>query len=535
MALFCQALNSSSINSPKLSIFCTLLPSVLCKRYETYSIFSSHVQQKKYLQKCPTTHIVCFSSFEDSASAKHDPELARLLALVPSEMRRVVTAHPEFEQLIEIVMDLGRIPLARFPSGDFIISNDPVTHHHLKQAISKVGDFADDNRAGIDRSLHRISAIRNRRGHIIGLTCRVGRAISGSADMLQDLIEGGGSLLIIGPPGVGKTTVIRDIARMLADDFKKRVVVVDTSNEIAGDGDIPHRGIGSARRMQVPNVDLQHKVMIEAVENHMPQTIVIDEIGTELEALAAGTIAQRGIQLVGTAHGMTIENLIKNPSLDVLIGGIQIVEDEVEQILEAMGLETEVQLTDDIGEADAILGLHSKIKKNLWIREIAKFRQLPIFVTKTNMKSQLIRAMDTILGMEHFGMASPGSYRLKKRENQTDKKAANGKHSLDEAEALEEARLAIEQIVLPKGQPVELFPRPSRLLHLQMKLAEGYNLSTQKVGAQSNERLRILPLETSAKEEATSDLDAIQNWSEEINIGETVRGTTVERLPFLPQ
>eukprot|EP00252_Welwitschia_mirabilis_P007156 TRINITY_DN1827_c0_g1_i4.p2 TRINITY_DN1827_c0_g1~~TRINITY_DN1827_c0_g1_i4.p2 ORF type:complete len:327 (+),score=79.91 TRINITY_DN1827_c0_g1_i4:1227-2207(+) len=279
----------------------------------------------------------------------------------------------------------------------------------------------------------------------------------------------------------------------------------------------------------------RYQVMIEAVENHMPQTIVIDEIGTELEALAAGTIAQRGIQLVGTAHGMTIENLIKNPSLDVLIGGIQIVEDEVEQILEAMGLETEVQLTDDIGEADAILGLHSKIKKNLWIREIAKFRQLPIFVTKTNMKSQLIRAMDTILGMEHFGMASPGSYRLKKRENQTDKKAANGKHSLDEAEALEEARLAIEQIVLPKGQPVELFPRPSRLLHLQMKLAEGYNLSTQKVGAQSNERLRILPLETSAKEEATSDLDAIQNWSEEINIGETVRGTTVERLPFLPQ
>lgn len=177
-------------------------------------------------------------------------------------MRLMLDGHPELEQLIEIVMDLGRKPLARFPSGDFIISTDTVTFQDLEHAISLVGDFADDNRAGIDHSLHRISAIRNRRGCIIGLTCRVGRAISGSAYMVRDLVESGGSLLIIGRPGVGKTTVIRDIAKMLADDYKKRVVIVDSSNEIAGDGDIPHAGIGSARRMQVPNVDMQHKVFL---------------------------------------------------------------------------------------------------------------------------------------------------------------------------------------------------------------------------------------------------------------------------------
>ena len=219
-------------------------------------------------------------------------------------------------------MDLGRLPEARFPDGEVILSDDPITDDDINYVISRTGDFGGDNRAGIERTLHRISAIRNRRGKVIGLTCRVGRAVYGTVALIRDVVEQGRSLLILGRPGVGKTTILREVARVLADDLGKRVVIVDTSNEIAGDGDVPHPGIGRARRMQVARPAEQHAVMIEAVENHMPEVIIIDEIGTELEALAARTIAERGVQLVGTAHGNTLDNLLLNPTLSDLVGGI---------------------------------------------------------------------------------------------------------------------------------------------------------------------------------------------------------------------
>jgi stage III sporulation protein SpoIIIAA len=222
-------------------------------------------------------------------------------------------------------MDLGRYAEGRFPEGEVILSSQPVTYADLEYVVERIGEFGDDNRAGIERTLHRISAMRNRKGKIVGLTCRIGRAVLGSIALIRDIVEQGQSILILGRPGVGKTTLLREIARVLADESNKRVVVVDTSNEIAGDGDIPHPGIGRARRMQVARTAEQHAVMIEAVENHMPQVIVIDEIGTELEAAAARTIAERGVQLVATAHGNSLSNLLMNPTLSDLVGGIQTV------------------------------------------------------------------------------------------------------------------------------------------------------------------------------------------------------------------
>ncbi|HEY9736468.1 MAG TPA: AAA family ATPase, partial [Trichocoleus sp.] len=250
-------------------------------------------------------------------------DLQKLLDILPSELQQALQQHPQKEILVEVVLDLGRLPEARFPSGAEYLSESVVTRDQLADCISRVGHFGEDNRAGIEQTLHRISAIRNRTGEVIGLTCRVGRAIHGTITMIRDLVETGQSILMLGRPGVGKTTALREIARVLADDLQKRVVIIDTSNEIAGDGDIPHPAIGRARRMQVARPELQHQVMIEAVENHMPEVIVIDEIGTELESLAARTIAERGVQLVGTAHGNQIENLIKNPTLSDLVGGIQ--------------------------------------------------------------------------------------------------------------------------------------------------------------------------------------------------------------------
>lgn len=252
-------------------------------------------------------------------------DLEKLLEILPNFVREPLKQHSNRKNLIEVVMDLGRRPEARFPGNPEYLSQRSISWQDLDYCVKKVGNFSGDNRAGIEKTLHRISSMRNREGSIIGLTCRVGRAVFGTISIIRDLLEQGDSILLLGKPGVGKTTAVREIARVLADEMEKRVVIIDTSNEIAGDGDIPHPAIGRARRMQVAQPDLQHQVMIEAVENHMPEVIIIDEIGTELEALAARTIAERGVQLVGTAHGNHLESLIKNPTLADLIGGIQYV------------------------------------------------------------------------------------------------------------------------------------------------------------------------------------------------------------------
>ncbi|XP_074589961.1 protein SEEDLING PLASTID DEVELOPMENT 1-like [Curcuma longa] len=589
-----------------------------------------------------------------SAPAVRDG-LELFLELVSPRMRRDLARHEEVQQLIEVVMDLGRKPIARFPSGDWIMSEHPVGVEDLRQAISKVGGFSDDNRSGIDRSLHRISAIRNRKMQIIGLTCRVGRAIAGSAEMIRDLVEDGGSILVIGPPGAGKTTLIREIARVLADEKMKRVVIVDTSNEIGGDGDVPHSGIGRARRMQVPNVSMQHNVMIEAVENHMPEVIIIDEIGTELEAMAASTIAQRGVQLVGTAHGVTIESIIKNPCLQALVGGIEsvtlgdeearkrkvqktilerkgpptftcavemisktecrvhhkleatvdailagksppfetrkidpkgelsnsspvpqefheeksfdgndnagynkkarsnsytprslpvrvytykILEADLLQVATVMGYEDDIHVTEDIGTANAILASSSEMKQNPWIRSVAKFHHLPVFVIKESTMTQMVKAVKMILGVNGFGsrLNAPSIFIDKDIEVEDD--APKRKPTLEEIDALEEVRMAIEYIVIPGGEPVELLPRCSEIIARQLELVESYQLAAKRSGTELNSRLQILPTKvdknsSTAKSPGVNlseraqemDLNSLHGWNS---------GSSVPRLPLLP-
>jgi len=262
---------------------------------------------------------------DEGAPAQINEELMALLDKLPPHIRQPLSQQEDMNELLEVVIDLGRLPEARFPNREMVLTKHEINQEDIDYVTSRISGFGEDNRAGIARTLHRISAIRNREGRIVGLTCRVGRAVQGTVKIIEDLIPSGKSVLLLGRPGIGKTTMLREAARVLADDMKKRVVIVDTSNEIAGDGDIPHPAIGHARRMQVTTPTKQHAVMIEAVENHMPEVIIIDEIGTELEAMAARTIAERGVQLIGTAHGNTLENLMVNPTLSDLIGGIQAV------------------------------------------------------------------------------------------------------------------------------------------------------------------------------------------------------------------
>ncbi len=252
-----------------------------------------------------------------------DNELNALLEILPPHICQPLYQQEDIDSLIEVIIDLGRPSEARFPNRDITLGTQEVVQDDIDYVTSRIGNFGDDNRAGIERTLHRISAIRNRKGKVVGLSCRVGRAVFGTIKIIEDLVQSGKSVLLLGRPGVGKTTMLREVARVLSENMKKRVVIVDTSNEIAGDGDIPHPAIGHSRRMQVITPTMQHAVMIEAVENHMPEVIIIDEIGTELEALAARTIAERGVQLIGTAHGNILENLMLNPTLSDLVGGIQ--------------------------------------------------------------------------------------------------------------------------------------------------------------------------------------------------------------------
>jgi len=340
-------------------------------------------------------------------------DLEALLDILPPRIRQPLCQQKDLSELLEVVLDLGRPPEARFPQREVVLASNEVDETDIDYVVSHIGSFGDDNRAGIERTLHRISAIRNRKGRVVGLTCRVGRAVFGTIKVIEDLVESGKSVLLLGRPGVGKTTMLREVARVLADDLDKRVIIVDTSNEIAGDGDIPHPAIGHARRMQVITPTLQHAVMIEAVENHMPEVIVIDEIGTELEAQAARTIAERGVQLVGTAHGNTLENLMMNPTLADLIGGIQSVtlgDEEAKRrgtqksILERRSPPTfdivveiqdwdKVAIHPDVGQAvDAILRGQLTATETRWLDEMGEVRvEKPVTVAKKTKDRQLAR------------------------------------------------------------------------------------------------------------------------------------------------
>jgi len=538
-------------------------------------------------------------------------DLDRLLEVLPAMVQHALAEPDSRDQLLEVVLDLGRVPEARYPGRAVTLGDTAIDRADLALVLERLGAFGGDNRAGIERTLHRISAIRNRGGEVVGLTCRVGRAVFGTVAMVRDLLDSGRSLLLMGRPGVGKTTALREIARVLADELGKRVVVIDTSNEIAGDGDIPHPAIGRARRMQVARPELQHEVMIEAVENHMPEVIVIDEIGTEREAQAARTIAERGVMLVATAHGNELANLIKNPTLSDLVGGIQAVTlgDEearrrrsqktvleraaeptfpmavemhsrrrwlvhrdvaatVDHLLRgqppraqsrelgddgalrfqeaqppasittasgatplqaprrplaapptlapvplpdplaprgsatpaaipphpsaaplkvlgvglsrvqlqeaARSLDLDVAVVEDPADADVLLSLRGQLGREPQTRRLARERGLPILVIKSDSLHQLQRALQRLC--ERPAGAAPG--------------VADPDDALA---AMEECRLAVEQVVLPLGRPVELLPRSDDVRQMQAELVERYRLRSAVFGRGVQQRLRVFP------------------------------------------
>ena len=535
-------------------------------------------------------------------------DLQRLLALLPTPVQNALAPAERRSQLLEVVLDLGRIPEARYPGRSVELGGHCLERQDLEEMVNRIGQFGADNRAGIERTLHRISAIRNRSGAVVGLTCRVGGAVFGTVAIVRDLLDSGESLLLMGRPGVGKTTALREIARVLAEDLHKRVVVIDTSNEIAGDGDIPHPAIGRARRMQVARPELQHQVMIEAVENHMPEVIVIDEIGTELEAQAARTIAERGVMLVATAHGNALANLIKNPTLCDLVGGIEsvtlgddearrrrtqktvleraaeptfplavemhsrhrwAVHDDVgrtvdlllrgqsprpqerelladggvrlvdpepstpqppqrrpalavvplpdprrsarrsnapekstpvetarEQKLQVLccGLSRQrleeavrchgwpVKAVDDLACADVLLSVRQGLGRQPELRRQAREAGVPILVIKSDSLAQVERALERLLNRQPLPVR-----------DQEPERASGHPDPGDALAALEECRLAVEQIVMPEGRPVELLPRNENVLQMQADLVARYSLQSDVYGSSDQRRLRVFP------------------------------------------
>ena len=531
-------------------------------------------------------------------------DLDRLLDLLPEPVQAALKPDERRDQLLEVVLDLGRVPEARYPGRALALGEDTINRADLLAVVARLGQFGADNRAGIERTLHRISAIRNRKGDVVGLTCRVGRAVFGTVAMVRDLLDSAQSLLLMGRPGVGKTTALREIARVLADELQRRVVVIDTSNEIAGDGDIPHPAIGRARRMQVARPEQQHQVMIEAVENHMPEVIVIDEIGTELEAQAARTIAERGVMLVATAHGNALANLIKNPTLSDLVGGIQSVtlgdeearrrrsqktvleraadptfpvavemhsrhrwavhtdvaatvdlllrgqlplvqereltpegsvqlvdppkesrlrrpalaavplpppdrprlatakpdrlipmEQEPESASDDLqvlccGVSTQlveqairrrsspVRVVEDLSDADVVLSIRQGLSGQPILRRQARELHVPILVIKSDTLPQVERALERLLS---------------RREQPEEEGAAELDAFDDELAGLEECRLAVEQVVMPEGRPVELLPRSERVRQMQADLVSRYRLRSDVFGQADSCRLRVFP------------------------------------------